>query len=323
MRQKIKTIFMGTPHLAAVGLKALLDSGFFDISAVITQQDKSAGRNMKIIKSAVKILAEENNLKIFQPNKLKDIIENIKEIKPDLIVVIAYGKILSEEILNIPKYACLNVHGSLLPKYRGAACLQGAILKGDEKSGITIMEMDKGMDTGSIIKKIETNLSAQETSASLMEKIQTLTSENLVPVIEEYLAGNLKAQAQIEAEATQVKMINKKDGQLNFEEDTALIIERKIRAYFPWPGTYAFIEKNDLPKTKILFKILRSNNNFIEDQSHQPGTLFLKDNSLVVKCADKGLVIEGLQLEGKKPMEAQEFLKGNDWVIGKILGERN
>jgi len=319
MITKIKTIFMGTPQLAAIGLQALLDSDFFNISAVVTQQDKSSGRNMRITKSAVKILAEKNNLKILQPHKLKEIIEDIKEIKPDLIIVIAYGKILSEEILSIPKYGCLNVHGSLLPKHRGASCLQGAILSGDKKSGITIMKMDKGMDTGDIIKKIEIELEDQETSASLMEKIQELTSKNLTSTIQDYLKGKIKLQPQNNAEASYVQMIKKEDGHLNFEKDTALEIERKIRAYFPWPGSYAFIEKNDLPKTKILFKILKSNNNFIGDESHQPGAIFLKDNLLLVKCIDKALIIEKLQLEGKKPMEAKEFLKGNDWVIGKTL----
>lgn len=319
MTTKIKTIFMGTPQLATLGLQALLDSDFFNISAVITQRDKSSGRNMKITKSAVKILAEENNLKIWQPNKLKEIIENIKEIKPDLIVVIAYGKILSEEILNIPKYGCLNVHGSLLPKYRGASCLQGAILSGDKKSGITIMKMDKGMDTGDIIRKIEIDLSDQETSDSLMKKIQELTSKNIASTIKNYLEGNLKPQPQNNSEASYVPIITKEDGHLNFKKDTALEIERKIRAYFPWPGSYAFIEKNDLPKTKILFKILKSNNIFIEDQSHQPGTIFLKDSFLLVKCTDQALIIEKLQLEGKKPMESKEFLKGNNWIINKLL----
>jgi len=310
---------MGTPQLAAIGLQALLDSDFFNISAVVTQQDKSSGRNMRITKSAVKILAEENNLKILQPHKLKEIIKDIKEIKPDLIIVIAYGKILSEEILNIPKYGCINVHGSLLPKHRGASCLQGAILSGDKESGITIMKMDKGMDTGDIIKKIEIELEDQETSASLMEKIQELTSENLVRAIKDYLDGIIKPKPQNESEASSVRIISKEDGHLNFEKDTALEIERKIRAYFPWPGSYAFIEKNDLPKTKILFKILKSNNNFIEDKSHQPGALFLRDGFLLVKCNDQALIIEKLQLEGKKPMEAKEFLKGNNWIIGKIL----
>jgi len=254
MKEKIKTIFMGTPPLAAIGLQALLDSDFFDICAVITQQDKNSGRNMRISKSAVKVLAEENNLKVWQPHKLKEIIDNIKEVKPDLILVIAYGKILSKEILDIPKYGCLNVHGSLLPKHRGASCLQGAILSGDKKTGITIMKMDKGMDTGAIIKKIEIELSSEETSASLMEKIQKLTSENLASIIKDYLEGNLKPQPQNESEASNVKMISKEDGRLNFKENTALEIERKIRAYFLGQEVTLLLKKMTCQKQKYYLK---------------------------------------------------------------------
>ncbi|PKM91660.1 methionyl-tRNA formyltransferase [Candidatus Falkowbacteria bacterium HGW-Falkowbacteria-1] len=318
MSNRIKTIFMGTPELAKIGLKTLIDSDFFDISLIVSQEDKTAGRGMKTIKTPVKVLAEENDIKILQPKRIKEITEDIKEIKPDLIVVIAYGKIIPKEILDIPKYGCINVHGSLLPKYRGSSCVQATILNGDMEGGITIMEMDEQMDTGNIIKKIPINLSIEETSQSLMEKIKELTKNNLVKILNDYIEGNIKSEAQENDLATYVKMIKKEDGYLNFNE-TAQIIERKSRAYFPWPGVYAFIEKESLPKKKILFKILKLSDVFTEDSSHKVGELFLKDGQLLVKCHDKAIIIEELQLEGKKATKSEEFLKGNAWILGKIL----
>lgn len=305
---------MGTPELASVGLNALLKSDFFDISAVITKPDKSAGRNLQVIKSPVKILAEQNNIQIFQPEKLKDIYEEIQNIKPELIIVIAFGKILSPSFLDIPKYGCINVHASLLPKYRGSACIPAPILNGDKESGITIMKMDADMDTGAIIKKITIGLDSQETAISLMEKIKKTTQENLAQVIKEYIDGDQSTTPQNNDEATYVKMIQKEDGHINFMSDTAEMVERKVRAYKPWPGTYAFIEKNDLPKRKILFKILQVDNTFINSDI-PAGCLFLHNSDLALKCSDKAIIIKELQLEGKKPMTAPEFLKGNSWIL--------
>lgn len=316
---------MGTPELSAIGLQALLDSDFFDICAVVTKKDLPAGRNMKIHKSAVKVLTEKYNeerkinIPILQPEKLKDIKEEIKNINPELIIVIAYGKILSSEILNIPKYGCVNIHASLLPKYRGSSCIPAPILNGDEVSGITIMKMDEGMDTGPIIKKLEVKLSRDETSSSLMDKIIELSKKNLVSTLEEYIKGNIIPQIQDESLASYVKMIQKEDGHLDFKNESAQEIERKIRAYSPWPGTYAFIERDTLPKGKILFKILQVSPNFIEAPQVESGEIFRQDNNLAIKCQDQAIIIEKLQLEGKKPMLAPDFLQGNSWVIGKTL----
>jgi len=318
MSSKIKTIFMGTPELAAVGLQALIDDGHFDVKLVITQADKAVGRNLKISQPAVKILAEKNNIKVIQPLKIKEATEVIKEIAPDLIVVIAYGKIIPEDILNSPKYGCINVHGSLLPKYRGSACIQATILNGDVQGGITIMKMDKTMDTGDIIKKISVNLDKEENSYSLMEKIKEISQENLAQTIIDFIEGKIKSEKQDESLATYVKMIKKEDGHLDFNE-SAEIIERKIRAYFPWPGTFAFIEKEDLPKKEILFKILKVGKIIDKDKKLENGQLVKVDQKIGVSCKDKILVIDQLQLEGKKASSLEDFLKGNSWVLGKIL----
>jgi len=309
---------MGTPELAAVGLQALIDDGHFDIELVITQADKAVGRNLKINQPAVKILAEKNNIKVIQPLKIKEVTEIIEEIAPDLIVVIAYGKIIPKDILESPKYGCINVHGSLLPKYRGSACIQATILNGDSQGGITIMKMDETMDTGDIIKKISVNLEKEETSYSLMEKIKKISQENLTQTILDFIEGKIKSEKQNNSLATYVKMIKKEDGRLKFDE-SAEIIERKIRAYFPWPGTFAFIEKEALPKKEILFKILKAGEIVDKNEKLENGQLIKINQKLGISCQDKILTIEQLQLEGKKASSSEDFLKGNSWVLGKVL----
>jgi len=309
---------MGTPELAAVGLQTLIDDSHFNIELVITQADKAVGRNLKINQPAVKILAEKNNIKVIQPSKIKEVTEIIKEIEPDLIVVIAYGKIIPKDILDSPKYGCINVHGSLLPKYRGSACIQATILNGDSQGGITIMKMDENMDTGDIIKKISVNLEKEETSHSLMEKIKKISQENLAQTIIDFIGGKIKTEKQDDSLATYVKMIKKEDGRLDFNE-SAEVIERKIRAYFPWPGTFAFIEKKGLPKKEILFKILKAGEIINKNEKLENGQLVKIDKKIGISCQDKILIIEQLQLEGKRASNSEDFLKGNAWVLGKIL----
>jgi methionyl-tRNA formyltransferase len=314
MKEKIKTIFMGTPELSARALQTLLDSDFFDICAVVSKKDKAVGRKMQIQKSAVKILAEKHKIPV-----IENLVEEIEKFNPELIVVIAYGKILSSKILKIPEYGCVNVHASLLPKYRGASCISAPILNGDEFSGISVMKMDENMDTGPIIEKIKIKLSDKETGLSLMNKIIELTEKNLVPVLQEYIKGNIQAKEQDNSLASYVKMTEKEDGHLDFENEKAETIERKVRAYHPWPGTYSFIEKNNLQKNKISFKILQLGVNFIEAPEIESAEIFLKENRIAVKCQDKAVIIEKMQLEGKKAMLAPDFLKGNSWIIGKKL----
>ena len=309
---------MGTPDLAIIGLQSLLDDKNFDVISVITQADKKAGRDLKILKSPVKLLAEKYDLIIKQPDKLKDILPFITEIKPDLIVVIAYGKILPKTILDIPRYNCINVHASLLPKYRGSACVSAPLLNGDKISGISIMKMDENMDTGPIIEQIKIDLDPNETSLTLSNKIKEAIKKNLITILINYI-DSPKSIEQENNLATYVKMIKKEDGHIDFKNDLANMVERKIRAYTPWPGTFAFITKDNLSKNKLLFKIIKSEQEIIEDKQHQAGELFLNNNKLVLKCSDAGLVLKEIQLAGKKAMTTEEVLKGNSWTIGKIL----
>lgn len=311
---------MGTPELAKLGLEAIIESSFFNVSLIISQEDKKLGRGLNVVKTPVKIFAEKHKIKILQPQKIKEITENIKKENPELIVVIAYGKIIPKEILDIPKYGCINVHGSLLPKYRGSSCIQATILNGDKTGGITIMKMDEQMDTGDIIKKLSINLDKKETSQSLMDKIKTLTQKNLSEVLINYINNKIKTEAQDNSKASYVKMIKKEDGLLSLTEKAELI-ERKIRAYYPWPGTYFFIEKtenNNLPKKKLLFKILEVSEIIKNPKNIKMGNFFNYQNKLAISCSDKAIVLKKVQLEGKKPIISNEFLKGNSWILNTV-----
>jgi len=216
--KKIRVIFMGTPDFALPGLQSLISSSYFEIAGVFTQPDKPVGRHQTLTFPSVKKLALENNLKIFQPLKLKQEMETIKNLKPDLIVVIAYGKIISQEILDIPSIACINVHASLLPKYRGAACLNAPILNGDKETGITIMKMEAGLDTGPILRQAKIQLKGQETLENVHDKLSKLGAEILIPTLHDFIDGKIKEQIQNETFATYIKTLNKEDGQIDWNK---------------------------------------------------------------------------------------------------------
>ncbi len=309
MKQKIKTIFFGTPSLAATGLELLLQSDFFDILAVVTQIDKSSGRNLQLQKSAVKIKAEEHGLKILQAKKLNDLFPEIEALKPDLIIVIAYGQILKENILNLPKFKCVNVHGSLLPKYRGASCLQASILAGDKKTGITLMQMDEGLDTGPIIISREIILDEQETTLTLMNKMKKTLQENLVSDLKKYINGEFKIKKQDDSQASYAPIIKKEDGNIDPQKENANQIERKIRAYTPWPGSFLINKKYGIIKILEVAKLE------IEAQDQPAGKFFIHNNELALKCQDRALIIKKIQIAGKKPLNSSEFLKGNSWIL--------
>ena len=245
MKNKIRLLFLGTPEFAGPSFKALQTSSTFEIIGVITQPDKAIGRHSELKPSPIKKLALAYNTPIYQPEKVKTEIAKIKELNPDIIVVVAYGQIIPQAILDIPTYGCVNVHGSLLPKYRGAACLSAPILNGNRHSGITIMKMDAGLDTGPILKKAKIKLANNETLSSLHDKLAELGSKILVPTLEKYIAGKIKARTQNNQRATYIKMLKKEDGKLDFNKP-AKILERQIRALNPWPSTFAILHRPDL-----------------------------------------------------------------------------
>lgn len=309
--KKIRVIFMGTPEFALPGLRRLIATPDFEIVGVYTQPDKPVGRKQTLTASPVKELALEHNIRVFQPEKINSEIENIKNLKPDLIVVIAYGKIIPQAILDIPMQGCINVHASLLPKYRGAACLNAPILNGDTETGVTIMKMEAGLDTGPILRQAKIKLSGAETLEDVHDQLSELGAEILIPTLTDFIGGGIKPQAQDDAQASYVKTIDKEDGKIIWTKSAAEI-ERMIRAYNPWPGTYGEIDRQILKIIAVDQKILSIND-------HSVGNLFLEDKKLAVQCGQGALNILKLQLAGKKIMTAAEFINGNRNLIGKIL----
>ncbi len=300
---KKRIIFMGTPAFANQTLMSLATDPDFEIVGVFTQADKPVGRGRILTPPPIKTLAESQNLKIFQPQKIKTEIETIKNLKPDLIVIVAYGQIIPQEILDIPPFGCLNVHASLLPKYRGASCLNAPIINGDQETGITIMKIDAGLDTGPILRQAKIQLTGQETLENLHDKLALLGAEILPETIKSFIKGDIKPRAQDNSQASYVGTIKKSDGKIDWRLP-ANKIERLIRAYNPWPGTYAKSGEKTI-------KIIAVSNQIINSNNHLIGELFFLDDKLAVQCGQDSLVILKLQAEGKKIMTSQEFWRGH------------
>ncbi len=314
MDKKLKTIFMGTPDFAVPGLQSLLTSPDFEVIAVYTQPDKSVGRKHTLTAPPVKKLALEQNIPVFQPEKIKTAIEDIASLKPDLIVVIAYGKIIPQSILDLPKHGCINVHASLLPKYRGASCLQAPIKNGDEKTGVTIMKMNAGLDTGPILKQIEISLDENETLENVHDRLSRLGAENLPATLIDYCNNKIVPQEQDESQASYVGLISKEDGRLN-PKNNAEKLERQIRAYTPWPGTYLVLDNEE--KLKIIeAKVTKT------DNSQSAGSFYIEDGQLCLRCGQNSLHILKLQRENRNALSASDFLKGNQ-DITKLVSSSN
>lgn len=302
---------MGTPEFAVPGLTRLIDTPDLEIVAVFTQPDKPVGRKQVLSAPAIKQLALKHNLPVFQPEKIKPELETIKNLKPDLIVVIAYGKIIPQAILDIPNFGCLNVHASLLPKYRGAACLNAPILNGDTETGVTVMKMEAGLDTGPILRQAKMKLTGKETLEMVHDELAVLGAELLVPTIKDYLAGKIEPQIQAETQASYIKTLSKADGRIVWSK-TAQEIERMIRAYNPWPGSHSLIKGG-------IIKIIAAENKVLTINNYKPGEIFLTEGKLGIQCGQDALVILKLQLEGGKIMSAEEFLRGHRELVGQIL----
>ncbi len=292
---------MGTPEFAATILQSLIDNKF-SVVGVITSPDRPKGRGKKMTMSEVKEAALKNNLPVFQPEKIKKqtSIDQLKLWKPDLIVVAAYGQIISKNILDLPKYGCINVHASLLPKYRGASPIHYALLNGEKETGITIMKMDEGMDTGEIISNFQFLISNDDNLISLYSRLANLGAKLLVKTIPDYIAGKIKLKKQDNNQATYTKIINKKDGLIDWQESAEQIIN-KIRAFNPWPGTYSFWNKKKLGIQSAQ----------ITNQQLLPGMVVIEGKTIFIGTSDKAIAVTQIQLEGKKSMMASDFILGN------------
>lgn len=316
----MRVVYMGTPEIAASVLQAVHELPV-EIVGVWTQPDKPVGRKQVLTPPPVKVLAEQYGIEVHQPQRIKRKAEvlALKELKPDLILVTAYGQLLSEEILNIPPLGCINMHASLLPAYRGAAPIQWAIVNGETKTGVTAMMMDKGMDTGDMLLRREVAIDPQDTAQSLYEKLAEEGAALIKDVLERLLKGEqLRREKQKEEEATYAPIIQKEDGLIDWAQ-SAKNIEQKVRGFSQWPGAYTFLEDKKL--TILEAEVIE------EPESKQvlpAGAVIQKGLQkkrpvLLVQTGDQVLKIKRLQLQGKKAMEADAFLRGNP-LAGKRLG---
>jgi len=307
---------MGTPKFGAIILEKLADSRYKPI-LVVTETDKPVGRKKVLTPPPVKVVAEKYEIPVLQPEKIRNSESEIRNLKPDLIIVAAYGKILPEEILEIPKYGCLNVHPSLLPRWRGPSPVQSAILNGDTDSGVTIMKIAEKVDAGPVLIQRKLKLEGNETYDVLHDKLGKMGGDLLIEIIPEWITGKIDPQLQDESRTTYTRILKKEDGKIDWEK-SAEEIERQIRAFNLWPGIFTFWEKSG---KLIRIKILKARVlNRANSKTYPIGkTLVAGQNELCVQTGKGFLIIERLQLEGKKETDSEDLLRGYSDFIGTIL----
>lgn len=311
----MKIVFMGTPDFAQKSLEELYNSGY-DIVGVVTNVDKPKGRGMKMIASPVKEYALEKNLNIYQPEKIKnneEFVEELKKLQPDVICVVAYGKILPKEILDIPSKGCINLHGSLLPKYRGAAPIQWAVLNGDKVTGVTTMYMDVGMDTGDMILKEEVEIPEDETTGELWEKLSVIGANLLVKTLKQVENGEAPRIPQGD-DFSVAPMLNKEMSKINWNEKTAREIKNLVRALNPIMGTYSFINDKKIKFWKVDISELNE-----EFKKLENGTIVISNSKdgLYIKVKDGLIKVLEIQAENSKKMPIYDFLRGNSLEVGE------
>jgi methionyl-tRNA formyltransferase len=314
----MKVVYMGTPDFAVNTLEAVVKAGH-EVLLVVTQPDKAKGRGKKMVFTPVKEKALEYNLPVSQPERVRDeaFMDELERLKPDVIVVAAFGQILPERILNIPRYGCINVHASLLPAYRGAAPIQWAVIDGLEETGITIMYMEKGLDTGDIICQRRVKLSPEETGGSLFERLAVEGADLLVETLEQLENGTAVRRKQDDSKSSYAKMLSKDMGRLDFTQD-AVILERLIRGLNPWPSAYTRVNGKTL---KIYMAEVLKEEETAGQEAEAGRVIAVDKKSFTVRCGKGALRILNLQLEGKKRMDTAAFLLGYDIHKGMILGE--
>lgn len=307
----MKIIFMGTPDFAAASLEALIDSRH-EIQAVVTQPDKPKGRKGELTPSPVKVVAEEKGIKVYQPLKVRDeeFVETLRAYNPDVIVVVAFGQIIPLSILKMPKFGCVNIHGSLLPKYRGAAPIQWAVLDGEKETGITTILMDEGIDTGDILLKKTIKIDTDETSGSLFDKLMALGAETILETLDELENGSLTPIKQGESPTAYAKMLTKAMGLIDFTK-SAKELDCFVRGMDPWPSAYTRLSG----KTLKLWKV-----RVVEGDGKAGSVIGIDKESFTIACGEGAIEVLEVQLEGKKRMSAGDFLKGSTLNIGQELG---
>ena len=311
----LRVVFMGTARLSCNSLRALTESPEFQVAAVVTQPDRPKGRDLKLQPSPVKELALKAGLPLLQPERARDgaFFNALRDLRPELIAVAAYGQILPPSVLDLPPCGCLNVHTSLLPRYRGAAPIQWAILNGDAETGVTIMKMDAGLDTGDILTQAATPIHPEDSSETLHDRLASMGAELLVQTIPDHVAGKLVARPQPAEGASYAPKIKKQDGQVDWSQPAQAIWNR-VRGLTPWPG--AFSHLSDQPQPHLL-KIWQAQP---IQRAGMPGEILQADKTgIVVGCGRDALRIMILQREGGRRLTAQEFLAGHPLLPGQRL----
>lgn len=304
----MRVVFFGTAELACPSLAELANDKSFELAAVVTQPDRPKGRDLKLQPPPVKILATRLGLTVLQPERARDpaFVQTLSESRPDLIVVAAYGQILPRSILDLPAHGCLNVHASLLPKYRGAGPIQWAILNDEPETGITIMKMDAGLDTGDILTQRSTSITPADDSQTLHDRLAQMGAQLLLETIPDYVGGKVVSRKQDDASSSYAKKISKEDGRLKWHEPARTLWNR-VRALTPWPGTFTFLAGTEKPR---LLKVWKAE--VAEQHTGAPGEILRADKTgILIACGYQALRALTLQLEGGRKLSAQEFLTGH------------
>jgi methionyl-tRNA formyltransferase len=312
----MQIIFMGTPELAAVSLRRLLASPEFQLAAVVTQPDQPKGRGLKLQPSPVKEVAQQANLTVLQPQRAHEdnFIQQLTALQPELIAVAAYGQILPKAILDLPRFGCLNVHTSLLPKYRGAAPIQHAILNGEAETGVTIMKMDVGLDTGDILAQERTPIAASDNSQTLHDRLADLGAGLLVRTIPQYVSGAIQPRPQLAEGVTHAPKIKKTDGEIDWTQP-ARVIWNRVRALVPWPGAFTHLPAQPQPQLLKIWEVEP-----VERSGEAGSVLEAAKHEIIIGCGSGALRVLVLQREGGRRMSAAEFLAGHPLVAGKKIG---
>jgi len=308
----IRTVFMGTPEFALPPLEGLIAAGV-NLVGVYTQPDRPKGRGKKLTASPVKKLALEHDISVYQPHKLRDpgAVEELRALQPDLIIVVAYGQILPKSVLEIPKYHCINIHASLLPKYRGAAPINKAIIDGETETGVTTMLMDVGLDTGAMLVKMSLPIAADETAGKLHDRLSLLGRKAMEETLHQVCQETLNPIEQDDELSCYAPMMKKEDGLIDWHQ-SATAIHNQVRGLDPWPAAH----------TLLTGDVLKIADTSIEDGVGAPGTVVSADKTGVrVACGEGILNIGELQLPGKKRLSAANFISGKALVSGTLLGE--
>lgn len=305
----MNVVFMGTPDFAVPSLENI--AKVHTVQAVFTQPDKPVGRKMILTPPDVKVCAEKLGIPVYQPVKLKDSdsYDIIKELNPDVIVVVAYGQILPENILNIPKYGCINVHGSLLPKYRGAAPIQWSVLNGDKVTGVTTMYMEKGLDTGDILETKEYEIGINDTAGEVFDTLAEMGGKLILDTLEKAEKGELHPIKQDDSKSSYAKMLDKSMCNIDFSK-TNLQVHNQVRGLSPWP----------VASTKLNGKVLKIFETRLAEGKGKPGEI-LNTNPLTIACGEGAVVVNTVQLQGKKKMDSKAFLQGHKLEKGTVIGE--